>query len=224
MTSTLSSLDLEFWLSWTVQCAAAIGTVGAVAVALFGERLREWIWPTKLTLLIAEPNGELTEHRAPNFPERPGPRARYWHLRLSNSSNSRTRIARSMRLDLAALALPGPDGRFTTCWHGSIPVPCKYQVCRPLEHDVGPPVDFDIFCVYLVNSVPTLKLLPMVQPTNLQSSFTGRTSIELTFQALGPEHIGEQHRVTIAWDGLWSEATSDMAGHLTVTVRCDKAA
>ncbi len=218
MTSTTTSLDLGFWLSWSVQFAAAVGTVGAVVVALFGERIREWLWPARLAISIAEPDGELTEHRNQNFPDQPGPAARYWHLRLSNQTSSRTGIARGMQLNLASMATPGPDGRFTARWNGSIPIPCKYQICRPLEHDVGPPIDFDIFCIYLVGTVPTLKLLPMIVPANLQSSFVGTTKIQLTVQPLGPEHIGRRYQVTVSWDGQWSAAASEMAAHLKVAV------
>jgi hypothetical protein len=51
----------EFWWNWFVQLAIAIGTIGAVIVALFGNRFRAFLLPPRLKLSLLARISHTTE-------------------------------------------------------------------------------------------------------------------------------------------------------------------
>jgi hypothetical protein len=48
------------WMNWFVQLVVAVGTVGAVVVALFSDYSRRKLCPPQLSLALHKPHGEKT--------------------------------------------------------------------------------------------------------------------------------------------------------------------
>lgn len=72
--------DQQFWWNWGVNLAVAVGTLGAVVVALFGEYLRP---KPRLKLKLLRKEGEktlLTRIESGEYADDVG----YYHLRISN--------------------------------------------------------------------------------------------------------------------------------------------
>ncbi|TAL72825.1 MAG: hypothetical protein EPN88_04660 [Bacteroidetes bacterium] len=71
---------IEKW-NLAVNIIVALGTVGAVIVALFGDRIKNLIFRSKLSAEVVDPRGELT-----NWGD--GRRVIYYHLKILNSKPS----------------------------------------------------------------------------------------------------------------------------------------
>jgi hypothetical protein len=52
--------DWQFWMNWSVNVVVAVGTVGAVIVALFGSGIQARLFAPKLVLMIDNPHGDAT--------------------------------------------------------------------------------------------------------------------------------------------------------------------
>jgi hypothetical protein len=89
-----------------VDVAIALGTIGAVLVALFGQAFRAKFFPPKLSLQLTDRNGEATRKSIGEGPlTQP---ARYYHIQVSNAR--RWSPARDVRIVLLQVEEPGPDG------------------------------------------------------------------------------------------------------------------
>lgn len=75
----------EFWMSWIVQVAIAVGTISAVLVALFGGWLRGRLAPPRLTLRLENADGVKTpvSLTAPDGSTRET-MGRWYHVRVFN--------------------------------------------------------------------------------------------------------------------------------------------
>ena len=95
-----------FWWNWWPQLAVAVGTIGAVLVALFGQAFRAKFFPPKLSLRLENTSGEAIQESAW--------KARYYHLRVSNSR--RWSPAHEVRVVLLREEEPGPNEDLQVIW------------------------------------------------------------------------------------------------------------
>jgi hypothetical protein len=97
----------QFWMNWSVNLVVAIGTVGAVIVALFGSGIQARLFAPKLVLTIDNSHGDATPVTvtAPTGESRTE-QARYYRLRVSNPK--RWPKATQVRVQLLRLEEPGP--------------------------------------------------------------------------------------------------------------------
>lgn len=196
-----------FWWNWLVQLATAIGTIGAVLVALFGQAFRARFFPPKLSLRLNSADGELTTRVQDGRSER----VRYYHLRVSNTR--RWSPAHGVHIALLQLEQPGPNGALQVIWQGDIPLGWRHQSLFPLARTIGPDANADLCSV---SEGRRLRLHPLIAPFNLDLERTGPSQLALTLQARGDEVDSPALRIRVAWDGNWNAGAKEMRRHLAV--------
>lgn len=82
--------DSQFWWNWWVSLGAALATLGAVVVALFGEWLKARLFAPTLVLELRDSRGERTIAKL-EWQNEQGAQsrledARYYHLKVSNQA------------------------------------------------------------------------------------------------------------------------------------------
>jgi hypothetical protein len=118
-----------FWWNWWVELAVAVGTIGAVLVALFGQAFRAKFFPPKLSLQLQQ-GSELSYEGQERVP------SRYYHLRVSNSRQWAP--AHEVRVVLLKVEEPGPNEELQITWEGDIPLTWRHQPVFPLLRIIGP--------------------------------------------------------------------------------------
>lgn len=132
--------DTQFWWNWWVNVAIAIGTIATVVVALFGQALRLKLFPPRLKLLLANPEGERTPVLITWRDEKGEPRertesARYYHVRVVNER--RLSPATNVQVFLIGMEERGPDGQLQVTWTGDVPMRWRHQEVFPPVRTVG---------------------------------------------------------------------------------------
>jgi hypothetical protein len=206
--------EWQFWWSWWVSVAIAVGTIGAVFAALFGQRMRAWLFKPRLVLSVPNPRGEWQQVRlrSPNGDVRTE-QARFYHLRVTNAAGWPK--ATDVQVFLVRIEESGPDGQPQVKWASEIPVKWKHQEIQPLSRTVGPQADSDLCSVVRSKWV---QLHPLILPNNLADFAVRRGPFEmvLSFQARAAEASSSMKRIKISWDGQWHDGESEMAQHLVI--------
>jgi len=156
--------DGQFALYIIVTGLAALGTLGTVVAALFGNILRAKFRPPKFQVSLLTPEGEkttLTNQQTGEYMDD----VRYYHLHVSNE-NRRWSPAANTDLRLIRIEEPGPDGQLQVTWVGDIPISCRHQNLYPLKQEIGSPIDYDLCSV--CKNAQTLSLHPIIAPNNLK--------------------------------------------------------
>jgi len=195
----------RFWLTWSVEVAIAVGTIGAVLVALFGQAFRARFFPPQLKLGLVSTEGEAVVGR--NTSGRTL-KMRYYHLRVSN--DRRWSPAHGVRIVLLQVEELGPDGMNQVRWTGDVPFAWRHQQLFPVERTIGAPSDLDLISV---SEEPILTIHLLLEPLNLQVRRHTQTTFVLKCQARGNESDSDPLAIKVAWDGNWHE---DMSGHLAL--------
>lgn len=214
--SDLSSYT-QFWMTWWVQLAAAVGTLIAVLVALFGQSFRSKFFPPKLSLDLVNQDGEKTrvllKWNENNVEQERWEDARYYHLRVSNAR--RWSNANQVHVVLLRVEEPGADGRFVVSWVGDVPLGWRHQQVYPILRTIGPASDIDLCSVV---KDKWLQLHPLVVPYNLEVIRRKPTRLLLFLQARSDECDSIILRVKLSWDGQWHEGAQEMRRHLVLEV------
>jgi hypothetical protein len=203
------------WWEWGVQVVVAVGTVGAVVVALFGDWLRNKLAPPALRLAIVNPDGVKT--RAQLTWQEDGVAqtrvedARYYHVRVRN--DRRWFAAHHVQLMLLRVEEPGPNGAPQVTWTGEIPVRWEHQEVYPAARTIGAEANADM-CSVIRGKF--LQLHPMIFPANFDWQRRAACVLILTLQARGDEGDSPLVRVQVAWDGKWEDGATEMRRHLTI--------
>ena len=138
--------DQQFWCNWWVSLASAVGTVSAVAVALFLAVRRP---KPRLNLKLLRFEGEKTQLNS-------GEAVRYYHLHVWN--NRRFWPAEEVQVYLTRMEEPesnrGP-------WQGDVPFRWLDQEFVPHSLRIGSPRDCDL-C--MVGRESGLRLMPLFTP------------------------------------------------------------
>jgi hypothetical protein len=205
------SPDEQFWWNWLVSVAVAVGTIGTVIAALFGNILRTKFFPPRLEVHLRDAAGEFTPVRNLTTLAHVDD-ARYYHLRVLNR---RRRLAPAdVQTFLIRIEEPGPDGSLRVSWSGELPFRCRDQEHYPVIRTIGPPVDYDLCAVF--NQDRRLTLLPLYQPFSLPIERRQACRFVATFQARSGVADSDMVRLQIAWDGRWADGSTEMRGHLVV--------
>lgn len=198
----------------------AIGTVGAVIVALFSEYWRPWLHGPKLELLLRETKGEpvlatLTPPASdPNEPR--DERTRWYHVLVINN-RSRT-PATHVQVYLSELhELDVESGEFVSRWVGDIPLQWRYQESRLPMQTIGENIADCDLCHVVRDK--WLELNPLVRPVGMKLRWRVPEcpiQLILTLQARGIEAVSDIVKFRISWNGEWEQEDSEMWNHLTV--------
>src|SRR5579864_2081222 len=153
--------DAQFLWHISVNILVAIGTLGSVIVALFGQWLRLKLWPPKIRMSLVSALGEKTLENSPDGKLE----VRYYHLHVENDRPWSP--ATSACVEFVRLEEPGPDETYQVTWFGRVPIRRRHQEMYQLTTDIGSPVDYDV-CRVSSGRSPTLKLMPIIVPNNLK--------------------------------------------------------
>jgi hypothetical protein len=205
----------QFWTTWWVQLAAAIATLLAVVVALFGQAFRGKFFPPVLQSALADSKGERTRARLRwiegETPMERDEDARYYHLKVWNVR--RWSPAQQTQVVLLRVDEPDAGGVFVPIWTGDIPLGWRHQAVSPLQRTVGPEAFADICSVV---KGKWLQLHTLIQPNNLETVRRGACNLVLHLQARSNETDSAIVRVRITWDGSWVEGADEMMRHLKI--------
>jgi hypothetical protein len=202
-------------LELVLDLLVAIGTIGAVLVALFGQAFRSKFFPPKLKVALDDPRG----HKTPvSLIPPPGsgqePRteeAFYFHVRVSNLR--RWSPATQVRVDLLRVEAQETDGTFKVQWTGEIPLVWRHQPLFPPTRTIGPDAIADLCSVVRGK---WLELHTQIAPLSLDTKRRGAATIIATLQARSTECESNVLAVRISWNGEWSESETELRRHLTV--------
>jgi hypothetical protein len=192
-----------------VNSLVAIGTIGAVIVALFGNWIRLRFFPPKLSIGLLDTEGEKVP--VTNPAGHVVDEARYYHLLVSNSR--RWFPAKNVDVRLLQLEEPAPGGGWRIASGAIAPMMCRNQAFNPMKHDIGSDMDFDICSVRKSGKV---LLHPIFAPNNLQTVWNGACDLILSFQARSTEVDTRMVRIRISWDGKWQDGTKEMQDHFKI--------
>lgn len=208
-------MDQAFWLNWGVQAALAFATFAAVLVALFGQGFRAKFFPPRLTVALANPQGEKAQVKLTwvengvqkeRFEE-----ARYYHLAVRN--DRRWSPANHVQVVLLAVEEPGANGRFVTVWTGDIPLGWRHQQVYSGPRTIGPTGHVDLCSVVRTK---WLQLHPLVIPLNLEVIRRTSANMILHVQARSNESDSAVVAIRVSWDGQWQDGAAEMQRHLVV--------
>lgn len=209
--------DCQFWLNWWVNLGIAFATFAAVIVALFGDTLKAWLFPTKLKISLRNSKGEKTKIEYDQKDSNIGiithysVDARYYHMIVKNQS--RWRISNQTQVFLQKVEQQGTGGRFQIVWEGEVPMEWMHQSIYPSARTIGPELICDLCSVVKGNY---LQLLPVITPNSLQTKYSTATVLILILQAKGNEGESPKVRFKIAWDGIWDDGEAEMQRHFVI--------
>lgn len=213
----------QFWANWWVQLAVAIGTIGAVVVALFGDAFRAKFFPPKLSIRLLSTSGEKTQvtlswvENGQQLDRRE--EARYYHLHVTNAR--RWSPAHQTQIVLLAVEEPDASGRSEVVWSGDVPLRWRHQEVFPTLRTVGPDTCADLCSVVRGK---WLQLQTLIAPHNLDVVRRSPTTMIVSIQARSNEADSNIARLKIAWDGKWHDGAQEMQKHLVVTEVSDSVA
>jgi hypothetical protein len=209
-------------MSGPAEWLTAIGTIGAVIVALFGPWLGPWLRgrfaAPRLEIRLGQggKNGVRVVARQELDGKPIETDGRWYRLRVENKRRHWS-PAKDVRMLLLNFEHPNAAGQYRTTWVGEIPLVWSNQPVIPLTPTIGPPHECDL-CSVVKNPTGryTLSLCPLIQPFNLLSSWQDKVRFVLSIQARGIESDSDVFRVEISWDGQWADDTIEMAKHLVI--------
>jgi hypothetical protein len=210
--------DPEFWWNWPVQLAIAVGTIGAVLAALFGERFRA---PPRLVLERRNPRG-ITRGASVAAPGQPPHQtvSRWYHVEVRNLRRTYA-PARETQLYLVSVEVPNAVGAYVQQWAGAIPLKIRDRGVVLVGNTIGPRIEYDLCSVYretVVGGPRLFQLHPVVPPPNVTVTTDQPYKARLTLQARSIETDLDPFRVEIVWDGQWADDSDQMiAHHLIIT-------
>jgi hypothetical protein len=121
----------QFWWNWAVSLLSAFGTIGAVVVALFGDRLR----PSPRLHLARSTAASEGKKVDTTLTERQGdqPRqtqSRWYHVRVENQRRL-YRTANEVRVYMLELQERNEAGAWETKWAGELPIKWQDEHTKP---------------------------------------------------------------------------------------------
>lgn len=197
----------HFWIQTCVQVAGVVATLLLGVLAIWGESLRARFTGPRLTVRLFKSEGELITIAT-------GSPARYYHLRVVNTRPSA--LATNVRVVLTKVARPAADGQMR--WEPLTgPVPFRWQHAEMLPENItiGPPLNADLG--FLVQSSTAFPLSLPLAPNNLNALVRKGETLGVEVQALSDQTMSKPLRVSISWDGNWSDDSIQMTKHLVVT-------
>ncbi len=203
--------DKQFGWYMLVNVLVALGTIGSVAAALFGNILRARFRPPILRVRLVDAAGEKTTFSNSQTGQYIDD-VRYYHLHVTND-NRRWSPATNLDVRLIRVEEPGPDGQLQLTWLGDVPIHCRHQALYPLKQEIGSPIDYDLCSV---RKSRVLSLHPIIAPNNLAVQRKGPCQFVASFQVKSTQADSDIVRVQISWDGQWEDGDAEMQKHLKV--------
>jgi hypothetical protein len=208
-------------VSWT-DVLTALGTVGAVVVALFGQFLPR-LFPPRLQLAMSDTQGvrqrvQVVTNAGVGNITIPAARdgwARYYHLEVRNTR--RWAKAHNVRVMFLKLETETTAGWVESWGGGGIPLKWQHQEALGGARTFGPPALADLFNVLRLDGAPPLTqlgLTPIFGPLGVELNYAGPCGLRVTVQAQSDESDSARFVVTLRWNGQWDDGAQEMAQHV----------
>lgn len=185
----------QFWLTWGVELANAIGTIGATVVALY--LASRSYTPRLMFELQSEWDDQQEVHRC--------------HLRVSNSE--RRAIAEDVQMHLVSFEETDISGEIQSCWNGDLPFRWSGGGSSEDYQVIGSPKRCDL-CIVWKSEAMTIH--PLRQLTSFEWTKKGQLACLLSVQARSVTADSEVIRIEIEWDGKWAQGNTEMQKHLVI--------
>ena len=208
---------------WT-DVLTAVGTVGAVVVALFGYFLPK-LFPPQLRVRIADVKGS---RQRVQLLDRSGAIplltrdtwARYYHVKVTNVR--RWTKAHNVQVLLLRLEEETTTGWVESWAGGGIPLVWQHQDATGPIRNVGPAAYADL--VHVVQDVDEnrakwLELTLTFAPYGVELRYREPCALRLTLQARSEESDSEQLVVVVRWNGQWHDGATEMAQHVRLEIQ-----
>jgi hypothetical protein len=206
---------VRFWLDWSVQALVAIGTLGAVYAALFGDSFKAK--RDKLSISIDNALGVYTPTRVPvmaggailRYEES---EARFFQLRVRNAST----YFQAHQVDVYLLRIDRlRDGLNEEIWKGEIPLIWQHRDYVPGPRTIGNPANADVFSI---SPGGLLALQPVIPALSLPMQYREPCELFLTVHARSTEGNSAELCVRVRWDGKWDREDLEMKRHIVFEV------
>jgi hypothetical protein len=186
----------------------AFGTVAVAILAIWGDRIRNYLFGPLLELSLVNPLGDLTRHSST------GSKIYYHHIRLSNPKG---RIpARGVRVVVQGVSRRTPSGAF-------VQEPLVYPlqlVWTPMEQgEVERTVVDQSTCDFgfLGQSDDRFQLALWLRPNNFRGHVGKDECLRFEIVATGQNVFSLKPTVfEVSWDGQWTENQEEMKRHLVI--------
>lgn len=217
------------WLSAIGSIIGAVGTVGAVIVALFQDQLRDWLFPASAVLELNDSLKELTKFGQQKNSEMSEALVYMVHLRVRNTSGRRSLHHCSVVLEELSLQSSGEGWRTQT-----LPVPLNFRWApfemRPLEIDLraGETATVNLFWLYELSTdwlldtkkprKAIVKPVLAAEPNNFAGNLTSAGTIRYHI-SLRADELGEPVRAVfeVEWNGHWPETDESFDTKLRIS-------
>jgi hypothetical protein len=217
---TGSGMNQKFWWNWWLQLAVALGTIGAVVVALFGKPIRSKLFPPHLQMKLRSEAGEKTPRIIDRLPDGQlrYENARFYHLKVSNSRGDW-----SPAKDVEVILVGIEDGANRLRWEGEVPMRWRNQEYVPNTRRIGPEGDCDLCFIGNESGFSLLVRFALTSLTTTAESgvntqdLRGQCMMVVRLQARCSNQV---HPVTfrfqLAWNGAWADGDAEMRQNMVI--------
>ena len=211
----------QFWLNWLLNLAIAVGTIGAVLLALFGDLLKSKLFPACLEISVNNLKGVFTPiERSVRMSEthikKETGKSRYYHAVVSNKK--KWPRAGQVQLFLKSIEEPNIDGCLEEIWSGDVPICWRNQPFYPALRDIGSHADCDLFSIQQYESECFLEIHPLFKPYNLHTIRAGSADFALRLQARSDKGESPITMIRIKWNGNWDDGESEMSKNVSIKI------
>lgn len=221
----------KFWWGWWVQFGIAFGTIAAVIMAMFGDRIRAAIFKPSLTLSLSNAEGEASTNTVSSHKidketgevevHESDPR-NVWYFFGIAAKGTRSPILNDVVVSCIKVELTNLAGHTNTEWQGEVPVGWREQRRTYLAvgtkilaipyvyHRVGIPREFKI--IEAMHGKWVEIAAPSI-PRGSEDKFrwrTGPVNITVHLRAKSLETASNVLKVKITWTGKWPNHVNDL--------------
>jgi hypothetical protein len=189
--------------SLLIRAVGVLVTLVAIAVAIWGERIRQLWSKPRLAISLHDPVFNTT---------RAGKGA--WYYLISVANSRRSSPAPNTRLLLTGVWKKDPTGSwYERVFSGPIQVLWRWQHVSPQFPTIGPET---LATFGWLREDELFRLQLYLYPNNLQESIPADEPTQLVFRAVSDTAESKPLTVEVAWDGIWVEARDQIANHCVV--------
>jgi hypothetical protein len=190
--------------SLLIEAVGIIVTLMAVAIAIWGERMRQ-IW--------SKPQLKISLHD-PAF-NTIGAGIGGWYYLILVRNDRLSSPAQNVRLLLTKVWRQSPDGSwYEQKFSGPTQVSWRWQNVSPQYPTIGPESLATFGC--LLEHHDSFRLQLYLYPNNLDSKIRPNEPTRLEFQAVSDTAKSKTLTIEVAWDGKWVESGEQIRNHCVV--------
>lgn len=193
------------------QVFIAVGTVAVAILAIWGEKIRDWMAGPRLEFKLHNARGDLTTRQD-------GQRTIYYHVKIENKR--RWSIARRVRILCTTISKKAPGGSFV---QESLIAPVQLTWVFSSFHELLPNVATDDICdLGFLNENSNqfrnqFRLSLYMYPNNFRGFISANEAMRVSLIASADNFTSKSPYVLeISWDGNWSSNLDEMRKHLVI--------